>query len=292
LGLVEVGLFPHVVPRLEHPAAFIVGVPLSERIQQVPVVFAANTLDQSGGGILGYGLIGAALLAAIVIALLVIGASERELRGVAVAALLAAAVLGVPLLLALVGHDDYIARGLMPGWIPLAIVVAAACTAARARIAGAALAVALGALFVYAGIKIDSDHQFQRPDWRGVAAALGRSASTRAIVAYDGQFAAGPLSIYLPGIPWSGPGMARQSDAPVTVSEVDVVGNREQQLQSPLPAGTTLIASPTVDGSLRVVRIALRAPRALSPSAIAQLAETVFGPGPSGASVMIQRPST
>ena len=142
------------------------------------------------------------------IALLVIGADERELRGAGIAAALAAAVLIVPLLLALVGHDDYIARGVMPAWIPLAIVIAAACTTRGAPIAGAALAIALLALFVYAGVKIDSDRQFQKSDWRGIASALGRAGSTRAIVAYDGEFATGPLSIYLHGVPWSGPGMA------------------------------------------------------------------------------------
>ncbi len=289
MGVVGLALIPHLVPRLDQPAQFIAGVPLSERIQQVPVAFAMNTLYESGGGILSYGLLIASGLAAIVIALLVIGGDQRELRGAAIAAVLAAAVLIVPLLLALVGHDDYIARGLMPAWIPLAIVIAAACTTRGAPVAGAALAIALLALFVYAGIKIDSDRQFQKSDWRGVATALGHAASTRAIVAYDGEFAGGPLSIYLRGIPWSGPGMTPQSSAPVSVSELDIVADSEQQLQSPFPSGTRLISSKLVDG-YRVIRLGLAAPVQLSPAALGNSATQLLGGVAAQPSVLIQRP--
>jgi 4-amino-4-deoxy-L-arabinose transferase-like glycosyltransferase len=283
-GVVTLALIPHVTPRLDHPAQFIVSLPLSLRIQQVPVTFAMSTLYQSH--IVSYGLIGAAVLAAAVIALLIIGGTDQELRGAGLAAVLAGIVLLVPLLLALIGHDDYIARGLMPGWIPLAIVVAAACTVSRARAAGAALAVLLLGLFVYAGIRINSDSQFQKPDWRGVASALGRSSSRRAIVAYDGVFAAGPLSVYLPGVPWSGPGLVPVSAAPVTVSELDIVGSPAQRL-SALPAGVRPIGSRTVDG-YQVDRFALSKPWVLSPSAIGARAETLLGPAPPDPSVMIQ----
>ena len=120
-------LIPHVVPRFAQQAGFITSQGLATRIQQVPVAFGLNTLFKTPG--VSYGLLGAAALAAIVIALLIIGADGRQLRGAGLAALLAAAVLLVPLLLALSGHDDYIARALMPAWLPLAIVVGAACTA-------------------------------------------------------------------------------------------------------------------------------------------------------------------
>lgn len=289
LGVVELALIPHLVPRLDQPAQFIAGVPLSERIQQVPVAFAMNTLYESGSGILSYGLLIACGVSAIVIALLVIGGDERELRGAGIAAVLAGAVLIVPLLLALVGHDDYIARGVMPAWIPLAIVIAAACTTRGAPVAGAALAIALLALFVYAGVKIDSDRQFQKTDWRGVASALGHAVSTRAIVAYDGEFAGGPLSIYMPGVPWSGPGMAQQSGAPVTVSELDIVADSQQQLQAPLPSGTRLISSKLVDGH-RVIRLHLSTPAQLSPAALGDRATQLLGGVAAQPSVLIQRP--
>lgn len=287
LGALELALIPHVTPLLNGGEQFIVSLPLSLRVQQVPVAFAMNTLYQSP--IVSYGLIGAAALAAILVALLVVGADERELRGAGLAAALAAAVLLVPLALALLGHDDYIARALMPAWIPLVIVIAAACTVDRARILGAALAVALLAIFVYAGIRINGDAQFQRPDWSGVAAALGRPRATRAIVAYDGVFAAAPLSVYLTGVPWSGPGMAPPAGAPVRVSEVDVVGSVYDSL-SRLPAGVRLIGRRAVD-SYEVDRFALTAAWNLAPAAIGARAGRLLGPEPSGAAVLIQPPA-
>ena len=77
--------------------------------------------------------------------------------------------------------------------------------------------------------------------------------------------------------------------APVTVSEVDIVGNTAETL-SRLPAGARLIGSRAVDG-YRVVRIALSTPWRLSPAAIGARAQTLLGPAPPGPSVLIQRPS-
>ena len=286
MGLVELALLPHVLPQLRQPAAFIVAVPLSIRIQQVPVTFAMNTLYRSS--IVSYGLIGAAVLVAVLIALLVAGADDAELRGAGLAAALAAAVLLVPLVVALLGHDDYLARGLMPAWIPLAIVLGAACTPARARGAGAVLAVVLLAVFIYAGLRIDGDSRFQRPNWRGVAAALGAPRGTRAIVAYDGQFASGPLSVYLPRVPWAGPGQAPAGAGPVSVDEVDVVGSTDDTIPK-LPRGTRLIASRTVDG-FQVDRFSLSPAWHLSVAAIGARAPTLLGPAPAGTpAVMVQR---
>jgi len=283
----ELLLVPHVLPRLAHPAQFIVAIPLSIRLQQVPVTFAMNTLYQSS--ISSYGLIGAAGLAAALIALLVIGAGNRELRGAGLATGLAGVVLLVPLLLALLGHDVYVARGLMPAWIPLAVVIGAAATATRARVAGAALAVVLVAMFVYAQIRIDADWRFQRSDWRGVAAALGRPGDTRAIVANDGQFAAGPLSIFLSRVPWAGPGSNPVSTAPVTIGELDIVGSTDLRL-SMLPAGTRLISRREVDG-FQVDRLSLSRPWYLGPAAIGARAAILLPPPQGGSTVMIQRPS-
>jgi len=283
LTLIEIALIPHALPNLTRTAPWIVGVPLSLRIQQVPVAFGMNTFDL--GPAVSYGLVGAAVLAAIVIGLLVIGGEDRELRGAGVAAALAGAVLLTPILFALLHHDDYIARGLVPGWIPLAVLVGAACTAARARLPGAALAVVLLALFLYAGIRIDGNPAYQRPDWRGVATALGQTSATRAIVAYDGGFASQPLAIYLPGIPWE-----TSSPNPVSVSEVDVVGSTYQTLDQPLPAGATLLGSKSVEGFL-VERFALRPSWHLSPSEIGKRATSFLGPAPPSPTVLIQRPS-
>ncbi len=281
-------LIPHVIPRLRNPAQFITSQALSLRLQQVPVTFALNTLYKSSAA--SYGLLGTAALAAVVIALLVAGGSDRELRGAGIAALLAGAVLLIPLLLALAGHDDYVARGLMPAWPPLAVLIGAACTVTGARAAGAALAAVLVAGFVWAGIKIDSTGYYQRPDWRGVAAALGPARGTRAIVAYDGQFATGPLSFYLPRVPWAGPPTNGSTDVgPVTISELDVVGDSGQRLGR-LPPGTELIGARAVDG-YQVDRFKLAAPWSAGPAQITARATGLLSPAPPDSAVIIQHAS-
>jgi len=286
MAVVEAALIPHLVGHASHPAGWIDTFSLSVRIQQVPVAFALNTLYRSPA--LTYGLLGAAVLAAVLIALLVVGAGSAELRGAGLAAALAAAVLLIPLGLALVGHDYYEARALIPGWIPLAVVVGAACAASRARAAGTILALVLCAGFVYAGVKIDGNWLYQRPNWRGVASALGPAHTTRAIVAYDGQFAAAPLAIYLPGVPWTGPAQIPQiSDAPVTVSELDIVGDQGDHVAPKLPAGTTLISSRQVVPYV-VDRFALSHPSPMTPEAIGALAIRLLTPAQPDPPVLIQ----
>jgi uncharacterized membrane protein len=284
LGALELALIPHVAPLLSGSPQFVTSLPLSLRLQQVPVTFAAETLYQTG--VVSYGLLAAAVLAAALIALLIAGADERELRGAGLAAAMAAAVLLIPLVLALAGHDDYIPRVLIPGWAPLIVVIAAACTAAHARLAGAAVAVALLGVFVYAQIRIVSDPGLQKSDWRGVAAALGQARVRRAVVANDGVFATAPLSLYLPRVPWSGPGMG-PPPATATVSELDIVGSTDQQLAK-LPPGVRLISSQVVHG-YRVVRFALATPVTTSPTDIAARAAALLGPGPPAPTVLIQQ---
>ena len=295
---VEAALIPHLVGHAAHPASWIDSAgTLSLRLKQVPVAFALNTLYR--GTAVSYGLWGAAVLVAILIALLVAGAGSSELRGAGLAAGLAAAVLLVPLVLALAGRDYYEARALIPAWVPLALVIGAACAASGARVAGAALAVVLAAAFVWSGIVIDTGKPvYRRTDWRGVARALGHSSTTRAIVAYDGSFATAPLAIYLRGVGWTADGQNPQtSPAPVTVGELDVVGGEGQVLTRPLPRGVTLLSARTVDAYL-VDRFRLGAPARATRPALAALAATLLGvPGggssglAQGSAVLVQRPS-
>ncbi len=273
-------LFTHATTSL---LGFINGTPLGSRIQQVPVAFGLGTLYESP--IVSYGLLGAAALAGALVVLLVIGADGAQLRGAGAAAALAAVVLLLPLLLALLGEDYYIPRALMPAWIPLAVVIGAACTAPRVRVPGAILATILLASFVYAQVRISDNPQYQRSNWRGVARALGTAGGPRAIVAYDGSEATDPLAIYLPGVPWNGSG-----NAPVTVGEVDVVGHPWQALGHPLPAGVTLIGSRTVDDFV-VDRFKVSPARRLTPAQVGAEAGQLLGPAVSGAAVLIQRPS-
>ncbi len=288
MAAVEAALIPHLIGHVAHPAGWIDTFPLSVRIQQTPVAFALNTLYRSPA--VSYGLLGAAALAAALILLLIVGEDNiHRLRAAGLAAVLAGAVVLVPLGLALLGRDYYEARALIPGWIPLAVLVGAACAAPRTQWAGIALATVLCAAFVYAGVRIDATPDYQRPDWRGVAAALGHAPAIRAIVAYDGQFALAPLAVYLRNAPWTGPGQIPQvSQAPVTVGEVDVVGSVYDQL-SKLPEGVRLISRRAVD-SYEVDRFALAAPWQMTPAAIGARAAVLLRPGPPEPAVLIQSP--
>src|SRR5581483_8712700 len=122
LILVEAAVLPHAIHHASHPAGWIDAFPLSIRIEQVPVAFGLGTLYLSS--IVSYGLIAAAVLAAVMIVLLVVGADAPALRGAGLTTMIAGVVLLMPLLLALIGHDYYEARALMPAWTPLAVAMA------------------------------------------------------------------------------------------------------------------------------------------------------------------------
>jgi mannosyltransferase len=288
-ALVVVGgaLIPHLVAHQSHPSGWIDEFRLSVRVRQVPVAFGFSPQYQSQTA-LNYGLLAAAVLVGAMIVLLLVGADAHELRGAGLAAGLAAFVLLVPLILALIGHDYYEPRALIPAVIPLAVAVGAACAARGTRVAGAALAVLLGVLFVYAAVKITSDQRYQRANWNGVAAALGPATGTRAIAAYDGTFATAPLAVTLPGVAWTGSDQVPQvSQTPVSVSELDVVGDVGQSARTHLPGGVRLRSSRQVDNYL-VYRFTLPRPWRATPQQIGQRAAALVGPSVGAPSVLIQ----
>ncbi|MGI8863209.1 MAG: glycosyltransferase family 39 protein [Solirubrobacteraceae bacterium] len=277
---VQLAVIPLALGDLSHPLlGWIKQFSLSVRVQQVPVSFGLGTLYQSS--LVNHGLLGAAVLGLVVVVLLVRAGGRPERRGAGTAALLAGTVILVPLVLAWVGRDYFVPRNMIPAWIPLAVVLGAACTVPRARLAGGLLAGVLLVGSVAAGNQIDSHAEYQRPDWRGVAQALGSTSQPRAIIAYDGQFAAQPLAIYLPHVPWSTP--AR----PVSVMEVDVVGSPWQIVGQPLPPGVRLLARRSVGGFL-VARFSVASGWRLAPGAIAARAPSLLGPGPPNPAVLIQ----
>jgi len=136
---------------------------------------------------------------------------------------------------------------------------------------------------VLATIRTNDNVQYQRLNWRGVAAALGTASGPRAIVAYDGVDGAWPLEVYLPRIPWS-----QQIEHPVSVREVDVVGSTWQTPAARLPPGTQLLSSRVVD-QFRVERFTLTPGWTLTPDAIGARAARLLGPAPPGPAVLLQR---
>jgi hypothetical protein len=281
VAVVQAAMVPLAVSDTSHPLSWIQAFPLSVRIEQIPVDFGLSTLFQSP--IVTNGLWGAAVLAAVVASLVIFGSPPQERRGAAVAAILAAFVILVPIVLAEFGRDYVIPRNFMAAWIPLAILLAAACTATRTLPFGVPLALLVLGAFIWAGIRIDQDAQYQRPNWRGVAAALGGAGRQRAIVTYASGFAAQPLEVYLRGIPWGFP-----PPDPVTVSEVDVIGSTYQVPPARLPAGVRLLASRSVDGYL-VDRFLVAPAWRLAPEAIGARAAGLLTPVTSAPAVLIQR---
>ncbi|MHB8694868.1 MAG: glycosyltransferase family 39 protein [Solirubrobacteraceae bacterium] len=286
VAAVQLAVLPLALSDTSHPLSWITQFPLSIRIKQTAVDLGLSSLYQSS--LVSSGLLGAALLAAIVLAILMVGGSRaRELRGVALAAGLGAFVILVPLLLALAGHDYFVPRNMIAAWVPLAIVLAAAATAPRARLAGAGLALLVIGGFVYANVRIDGDPQFQRPDWRGVAAALGPAHGPRAIVAYQGGFGLQPLAAFMPRIPWSW-NWQPVASPPVSIGELDVIGTAYQSPPSNLPAGVRLVANRDVNG-IRVERFVLSPPWQRSQAAIVGGAGSLITYPKPGAGIMIQR---
>lgn len=281
VAAVQLAVLPMAIGDTSHPLQWIKAFPLSIRIKQVPVDLGLGSLYQSS--LVTDGLLGAAALAAAVAALLYFGGEHRQRSGAMVAAALAAVVLLVPLVLAELGRDYLVPRNFAAAWIPLAALLGAACTVPRAKPAGAALAAVLLVSFVYAGVRIGDSPQYQRPDWRGVAAALGTATAPRAILAYDSGFAAQPLAIYLHGVPWSQP-----PATPVTVREVDVVGSAYQQPPPRLPGGTRLLSSKIVKGGFLVDRFAVAPAWRLTPAGIAARAPTLLGPAGVVPAVLLQ----
>jgi mannosyltransferase len=286
VAAVQAAVVPLAVGDLGHPLlGWIQRYPLSIRLEQVPADLALSSLYQTP--LVSDGLLGAALLGSIVLALLVVAAGRREQAGAGAAAAIAAVALLLPLALVPAGRDYVIPRNFIGVWLPLAVVLAAACTAPRARWAGAALAVVVAGAFVYADVRIGSDTSLQRPDWRGAARALGRLRGPRAIVVYAGSYGAQPLEIYLGHVRFSYTAAPAPEPA-LTISELDVIGNTYQEIPSRLPAGVRVIARRDVEG-LRVVRFALASPWTASTAQIASRAPALLGPAGGSASVLIQR---
>jgi mannosyltransferase len=279
VAVVQAAILPMAFSDATHPLGWIQTFPLSVRIKQVPVDFALSSLYHSS--IVTHGLLGAAIVATVVVGLLGV-ARPHERAGALLAAGIAAFVLLVPLALAWAGRDYYVSRNMIGAWIPLAVVLGAACTVARARAAGAALGVVLVAAFLYAGIRIDNNPQYERPNWHGVATALGTPLVRRAVVADDGDFAAQPLSIYLREVQWPG-----GTNSPTSVNEVDIVGGIWQTIPSALPSGVRLISRTPVDGYL-VTRFAVKPAWQGTPTAIGARAGALLQPAAASPRVLVQ----
>jgi uncharacterized membrane protein len=138
------------------------------------------------------------LLICAALILLAVRGERAERRAAGIPLTIAAATIGVPLLLALVDHaKDYVlARNLIPALVPLLLVVAIGFGLRRARRAGAALALGLIVYSLGFTIWASASPQLQRPDWDAVATAIGAPTGPRATVTWT--LGKASLRYYLP----------------------------------------------------------------------------------------------
>ncbi|MGD0453273.1 MAG: glycosyltransferase family 39 protein [Solirubrobacteraceae bacterium] len=169
------------------------------------------------------------LLAAGAVALLARTAGARELRAARNVAIVAAAGIALPLVLAL-AHliDVYDGRNMIATWVPLAVLIAAGLGGARSGRIGSLLGVGLCAVSLAVVVGIDVTPVYRRDNWRGIAHTLSTPPTGSRIVVGE-QFASLPLYVYL------GPlhGITRSS---VSTREIDFVALRiRRSARSPLP---------------------------------------------------------
>jgi len=218
VGAAQLAMIPFAVTdaSASRGVGWIAAIPRLHRVATTVVEWGASNIYRRTT--VAEGLAMGAALIIVVALLLTLGGERRAQRGAAVAAAIAAFVFIVPLALGLVGQDYFLSRNEIPAFVPVVTVIAAACVAPRARVAGATLAVLLLGIFSAAAIDVQTHPYLGRPDWRAVARALGPALVPRAILAADGT-TADPLKIYLPGVSWVQPPRRR-----VLVSEIDIVG--------------------------------------------------------------------
>lgn len=225
LAAAGVALLPLLLAQAGNPYD-IAGTSIALRLAQVPKQFL---LGYRGPLALPLGLLGALLVAGGVWLLL-----RRTARPARDRALLLAATGGVgvalPLLAALGGADYLNARNVLPALIPLLAALGVAYGASEAPRLGLALLASLCALSLAIVVPVAADSQYQRPDWKGLAHALGTADTTRALVVSpaNGELA---LRYYRSGLRTMGPGGT-------AVREVDVIavaGSRDPGKAPELP---------------------------------------------------------
>lgn len=169
------------------------------------------------------------LLAAGAVALIVYRTGTRERELARQLAIVAAAAVLVPLILAF-SHifDAFDGRNVIAGWVPCALVVAIGVAGTGARRAGttAGVGICLVSLLVIVGI--DTKPAYQRDDWRAVAKGIPARVSGSVIVTPANGLL--PLGIYVPAL-------QKTDSHSVSTREVEFVALRVRQTgRAPSPA--------------------------------------------------------
>lgn len=130
-------------------------------------------------------------------ALLALRCERSERRSARLPLLVAAASVALPVAIALIApsKDFVLARNLLPGLVPLLLVVAIALSAPSARRLGKLVGAALLAYSLGFCIWVSLSAEMQRPNWDAVAGQLGEPEAPRATVTWT--IGEAPLRYYL-----------------------------------------------------------------------------------------------
>jgi mannosyltransferase len=173
---------------------------------------------------------------------------ERARRAAGVPIAIAAAVLLVPLALALGGLDYLITRNVIVALLPLTVVVALGAGTPRAGGLGIALTVGLCAIGIAIAAAVASDVRYQRDNWRGgareVASLPVHGPRAMVVSPHDGGRV---LPIYLPG--------AHRLRGSTAVSELDLLSVANRQPGQPLRAPRPPTPPPPVPGFAAFSRV-------------------------------------
>ncbi len=168
-------------------AEWIADQPFLNRLWEAPATFFAGETGELIAR--GDSPIPAAvpfLLAVAALLLLAIRGSREERRAASIPLALAAATVGLPVLLALASpsKDYVIGRNLIAALVPLLIAVAIGVTLRGARRTGVAIGAALAVYCLGFSVWVSVSPAWQRPNWDALAARLGEPTAPRAIVTW------------------------------------------------------------------------------------------------------------
>ena len=194
-GVAAVGaaLVPLAVRQSDGRTDWISDLSLGERLRGVLKMPLTGEYDPTSNWQLG--LLGLAVVAGMAFAFR--RADARERRGAAVALGLGALAVALPLAIDLAARELLIAKNVIVAVPLVAIGVACVLGARRAGPVGLATAVLVCAAGVAITLATMADRSLRRPDYRAIAATLGRpSPDVGVFTAYQGSE---PLARYLPG---------------------------------------------------------------------------------------------
>jgi mannosyltransferase len=198
--------------------------------------------------------LGAAVMLAIAIVIVARRGASRERRAAVRVGVVAALSFGLPVLLAVAGHDFVEPRKVLIGSVvPLLVLAAVGLGARRAGRVGLVGAAAGAVIFTGVLAAVYESGQMQRLDWRGAAAAIGPARQSRLlVVASSGQV---PLAYYLHAADFR----AHKGRGRIRAMQIDTLG-RDPEVDPP-GRGFRLVGLQHIAGTFWLHRYQASSPR-------------------------------